>query len=102
MIRRLYMPPELGENVEVRVLDWFKAEGDSVADGDALIELETDKALIVVTAKQAGYLRRCFAGAGDWLATGQVAAWVSDTPDEPLPADRNAAVEGMVAAFEAT
>jgi pyruvate dehydrogenase E2 component (dihydrolipoamide acetyltransferase) len=102
VIRRLFIPPEMGENVEVRVLDWFRAEGDRVAEGDALVELETDKAIVVVTAKQSGYLRRCFAPAGDWLATGQVAAWVSDEPEEPLPSERNAPIEGMFATFETT
>lgn len=102
MIRRLYIPPEMGENVEVRVLLWYKAEGDPIAEGDALVELETDKAIILVTAKQAGILRRCFAPAGDWLTTGQVAAWVSDAADEPIPDDRASPIEGMAATFETT
>lgn len=102
MIRRLFIPPQMGDNVEVRVLLWYKAEGDRIADGDALVELETDKAIVLVTARQAGVLRRCFAPAGDWLATGQVAAWVSDGPDEPLPESRDAPAEGMFATFETT
>jgi pyruvate/2-oxoglutarate dehydrogenase complex dihydrolipoamide acyltransferase (E2) component len=92
----------MGEGVEIRVLLWYKAEGDPVAEGDALVELETDKAIILVTAKQSGFLRRCFAPAGDWLSTGQVAAWVSDQPDEPIPSDRSAPIEGMFATFETT
>jgi pyruvate dehydrogenase E2 component (dihydrolipoamide acetyltransferase) len=102
VIRRLLIPVEMGENVEVRVLDWFKAEGDRIADGDALVELETDKAIVLVTAKQAGVLRRQFVPAGEWLAAGQVAAWVSDEPDEPVPSARDAAAESLLASFEIT
>lgn len=102
MIRRLMIPPELGEDVEVRVLLWYKAEGDAIADGDALVELETDKAVSLVTARQAGVLRRCFAPAGDWLRAGEVAAWVSDAPEEPLPATRDASAEAMLATYETT
>lgn len=102
MIRRLLIPLQLGEDVEVRVLLWYKAEGDPIADGDALVELETDKAIILVTAKQAGTLRRCFTAAGDWLKVGQVAAWVSDEAGEPLPAERTAPAEELLATFETT
>jgi len=102
VIRRLMIPPEMGENVEVRVLLWYKAEGDLIADGDALVELETDKAIALVTAKQAGTLRRCFAPAGEWLKAGEVAAWVSDAPDEALPAARDAAAEALLASYETT
>jgi pyruvate/2-oxoglutarate dehydrogenase complex dihydrolipoamide acyltransferase (E2) component len=102
VIRRLLIPSQLGEDVEVRVLLWYKSEGDSIADGDALVELETDKAIILVTAKQAGTLRRCFAPAGEWLKVGQVAAWVSDEVGEPLPAERGVPVEDLLANFETT
>lgn len=102
MIRRLMIPPEMGEGVEVRVLLWYKAEGDTIVDGDALVELETDKAIAMVTARQAGTLRRCFAPAGEWLKAGEVAAWVSDSPEEPLPAERDAAAEALLATYETT
>ena len=102
MIRRMLIPAELGENVEVRVLLWYKAEGDPIADGDALVEFETDKAIVLVTARQSGTLRRCFAPAGEWLAAGHVAAWISDDPGEPLPPDRDAPAETILATFETT
>jgi pyruvate/2-oxoglutarate dehydrogenase complex dihydrolipoamide acyltransferase (E2) component len=102
VISRLVVPVQMGENAEVRVLSWYKAEGDSIAAGDALVELETDKAIVLVTAQGPGVLRRCFAAAGDWLVTGQVAAWISDTPAEPLPSDREASLDDVPATFEVT
>ncbi len=36
--------PELGESiVDARVARWLKKEGDAVAAGEPLVELETDK-----------------------------------------------------------
>ncbi len=102
MTRSLVIPADLGEGVEVRVLLWYKAEGERIGEGDAILEFETDKAIVVVTARQGGVLRRCFAPAGEWLGAGQVAAWVSDGADDPLPGDRGAPAEALLAAFETT
>jgi pyruvate/2-oxoglutarate dehydrogenase complex dihydrolipoamide acyltransferase (E2) component len=85
VIRKLIIPKELGE-VEVRLLDWLKAEGDAVAAGDALLEFETDKAIVVVTASEGGVVRRVLVGSGDWMKPGDVVAILSTTADEALPA----------------
>ena len=66
------------------------------------VELETDKAIVLVTSKQGGFLRTRFAEDGGWLKVGELAALVSDEAGEPLPAERSAVAEGMMAAFETT
>jgi pyruvate/2-oxoglutarate dehydrogenase complex dihydrolipoamide acyltransferase (E2) component len=71
-----------------------------VADGDVLLEFETDKAVVLVTASQPGVVRRTFVGAGDWMKPGDVVAWVSDTADEPLPDGDAALVEDLMVTFE--
>ena len=49
--------PELGESVvEARVAKWLKKPGDSVVAGDALVELETEKIDLEVSADRAGVL----------------------------------------------
>ncbi len=49
--------PELGESVvEARVAKWLKQQGDSVVAGDALVELETEKIDLEVSADRAGVL----------------------------------------------
>ena len=49
--------PELGESVvEARVARWLKNEGDQVAAGEALVELETEKIDLEVSADRAGVL----------------------------------------------
>jgi pyruvate/2-oxoglutarate dehydrogenase complex dihydrolipoamide acyltransferase (E2) component len=100
VLRKLVIPRELGESIEVRLLDWLKQESDAVADGDVLLEFETDKAVVLVTASQPGVVRRTFVGAGDWMKPGDVEAWVSDTADEPLPDGDAALVEDLMVTFE--
>ncbi len=51
--------PSLGESIsEAVLLRWLKQDGDAVAAGDALAELETDKANVDLPAPAAGVLRR--------------------------------------------
>jgi len=49
--------PPVGESiVDARVARWLKNQGDAVAVGEALVELETDKVDVEVSAPQAGVL----------------------------------------------
>ncbi|MEO5823515.1 MAG: biotin/lipoyl-containing protein, partial [Vicinamibacteraceae bacterium] len=49
--------PQLGESVvEARVARWLKREGESVAAGEPVVELETEKIDLEVGAEQAGVL----------------------------------------------
>ncbi len=49
--------PQLGETVaEGKIVKWFKAVGDTVAPGDNLCEIETDKVTIEVPAIAKGVL----------------------------------------------
>ena len=51
--------PELGESVvEATVGTWFRKEGDPVSVGETLVELETDKVNLEVSASTAGVLAR--------------------------------------------
>jgi pyruvate/2-oxoglutarate dehydrogenase complex dihydrolipoamide acyltransferase (E2) component len=102
VIRSLVIPRELGESIEVRLLDWIKAEGDSVAAGDALLEFETDKAIVMVTAAQAGFLRKCMFAAGDWMKPGDSVALLSDRADEALPEAGAGAADSMLVTFDVT
>jgi 2-oxoglutarate dehydrogenase E2 component (dihydrolipoamide succinyltransferase) len=67
--------PELGESVvEATVGEWHKQEGDSVAVGDVLVELETDKVDLEVSAETAGVLARIFHQQGADVKIGDVLA----------------------------
>lgn len=51
--------PEMGESVvDARIAKWLKHEGDAVAVGEPLVELETDKVDVEVAAPQSGVLSK--------------------------------------------
>ncbi len=58
--------PPLGESiVEATVSRWLKKEGEAVAQGDTLVELETDKITVEVPAFKAGVLAKQLRKEGD-------------------------------------
>jgi 2-oxoglutarate dehydrogenase E2 component (dihydrolipoamide succinyltransferase) len=67
--------PELGESVvEARVARWLKKEGDAVNAGDALVELETEKIDLEVSADRAGVLSSIKHAEGADVKVGEVLA----------------------------
>ena len=65
--------PEVGESiVDARVAKWLRQEGDVVAAGDPLVELETDKIDLEVGAPQSGVLSRIDRRDGDDVKVGEV------------------------------
>ena len=65
--------PPLGESiVEATVARWLKQEGDAVAAGDTLVELETDKVTVEVPALKGGVLARQTKRDGDVVAVDDV------------------------------
>ncbi len=63
--------PPLGESiVEATVSRWLKKEGDAVAAGDTLVELETDKITVEVSALESGVLASRAKQEGDVVAVG--------------------------------
>ena len=67
--------PELGESVvEARIARWLKKEGDQVALGEALVELETEKIDLEVSADRAGLLTSIKHPEGADVKVGEVLA----------------------------
>jgi 2-oxoglutarate dehydrogenase E2 component (dihydrolipoamide succinyltransferase) len=65
--------PEVGESiVDARVVKWLHKPGDQVAAGEALVELETDKVDVEVSAPQAGVLATIAHGDGADVKIGEV------------------------------
>ncbi|MGX1307137.1 2-oxoglutarate dehydrogenase E2 component (dihydrolipoamide succinyltransferase) [Amorphus suaedae] len=63
--------PSLGESVtEATIAKWFKKEGDSVAEDEPLVELETDKVSVEVPSPAAGTLGSISAKEGDTVEVG--------------------------------
>ena len=65
--------PEMGESiVDARIARWLKNEGDQVSAGEALVELETDKIDVEVSAPEGGVLQQITHAAGDDVKIGEV------------------------------
>ena len=83
--------PEMGESVtEGIVLEWHVAEGDSVNEGDTVVEVSTDKVDAEVPAPADGVITRLIAAVDDEVPVGQPLAEM-ETGDgagsgEPRPA----------------
>ena len=71
--------PRLGYDMEVGVVaSWLKAVGDSITRGDAIAEIETDKATVEMEATASGTLAEIVHDAGDEVAVGEPIAWLED------------------------
>ena len=70
--------PKLSDTMEEgTVLRWFKGDGDQVAKGEPLVEIETDKATMTVEAPNDGTLA-IIAQEGDTLDVGAPIAMIGD------------------------
>ena len=71
--------PEMGESVtSARVARWLKQEGEHVAAGEAVVELETEKVDLEVTAEHAGVLERIHHREGEDVRIGEPLGDVGD------------------------
>src|SRR5262245_35728945 len=71
--------PEVGESiVDARVARWLRKEGDVVSVGDPLVELETDKIDLEVSAPQGGVLSRITRGDGEDVKVGEVLGTIEE------------------------
>ena len=67
-----------------KILRWLKAEGASVAKGEPIMEIETDKVTVEIEAPATGTLANVTAHQGDVIPVGQTIAWVL-APGESAP-----------------
>jgi len=71
--------PQLGETVaEGKVTKWFKSAGDTVAPGDNLFEIETDKVSMEVPSTSGGVLTEIRVPAGEVALVGAIVAVIAD------------------------
>jgi 2-oxoglutarate dehydrogenase E2 component (dihydrolipoamide succinyltransferase) len=71
--------PTLGESiVEATVSRWLKKQGDPVAVGDTLVELDTDKITVEVTAMNAGVLTKVAHAEGDVVKVDDLLAEIDE------------------------
>jgi 2-oxoglutarate dehydrogenase E2 component (dihydrolipoamide succinyltransferase) len=78
--------PTLGESVsEATVAKWMKKAGDSVRKDETLVELETDKVSVEVSAPEAGVLSEIVASEGATVAIGAILGRMGGAGAQPAP-----------------
>lgn len=78
--------PKLSMTMESGSVEhWLKQEGDTVKAGELLLEVQTDKAVLEVTAEAGGVLRKIYVAEGVEVPVNTVIAAIGDV-DEPVPA----------------
>ena len=90
MAIRVVMPKLSDTMTEGVVLKWHKHEGDRVESGDAIAEIETDKAVMDLEAFGSGTLRKVFVPEQSTVPAGQLIAIIA-APDEEIGALLNEA-----------
>lgn len=112
MISEVVMPQMGADMTEGTMVRWLKHEGDPVARGEIIAEIETDKANVEIEAFEGGIFRKALAAEGDVVAVGGligiIAAAEDDisryengaaaTPSPPSPPKTNDAVVGAALA----
>jgi pyruvate dehydrogenase E2 component (dihydrolipoamide acetyltransferase) len=84
--------PMLGMNQDTgKVLKWLRAEGDLVAKGDPILEVETDKVTVEIEAPAAGTLSGISAAEGEDVPVGRAIAVVLAEGESPSANDLAAA-----------
>src|SRR5579863_3967280 len=95
----------MGESVSEGIVSrWLKAVGDTVDEGEALVEVTTDKVDVEVPAPATGQLAQIVAAEGETVAVGAVLGLIAPgavakkveapaSPPEPIAATGDAAPE---------
>jgi len=79
--------PQMGYDMkEGKVVRWLKKEGEDVARGEVIAEIETDKAIVDFEAYTGGVLGKIVADEGVAIAVGGLIAVIT-APGEAVPAD---------------
>ena len=79
MEHKVELPP-MGEDApdEAEVSFWYVEEGETLQEGQDLVELVTDKAAFTVPAPAAGKLKSILTREGDKVKVGQLMAVIED------------------------
>jgi pyruvate dehydrogenase E2 component (dihydrolipoamide acetyltransferase) len=81
---------------EGRLVEWKKQEGDAVAVGDVLAEVETDKAVMELVARAGGTLLKQVVQAGATVPVSELVAVIGE-PGEKVEAPSGAQGDGQAA-----
>ncbi len=84
-----------------KLISWLKKEGETVAKGEPLLEIETDKAVMEVESPGDGVLAGIKVEAGAEVQVGRTIAWIV-RPGEAVPTDEAPVESGRKSTAAAT
>ena len=82
MITKVHMEALSPTMEEGQIVRWLKSQGDDVANGDILAEIETDKATMELVARGDGVLRIVMLPEGGTAPVGEVIAVIADADED--------------------
>lgn len=97
MATLIRMPEVAANTTSAVIVSWTKNEGDLVAVGDCLAEIETEKAVIEFAADQAGVLGKILGVAGKDIDVGSPIAVLYAPGEKDVDIDALLAQEGLAA-----
>ena len=78
--------PQIGQDSPSgRIVQWCKHEGDTVASGEVLLMVESEKAVFEVTAEQAGVLLKILHPVDAEVPILEPVGWVGAPGETPPP-----------------
>jgi pyruvate dehydrogenase E2 component (dihydrolipoamide acetyltransferase) len=83
-VQRIDMPSVGQTTDELAIVEWLKKEGDTVALGEPLFSVQTDKAQVEVESIAAGTLLKVLRDAGETVRSGSPVAYIG-APGEAVP-----------------
>jgi pyruvate dehydrogenase E2 component (dihydrolipoamide acetyltransferase) len=95
--------PDIGEGVhEATILEWKRAVGDSVEEGDVLAVVETDKVVAEIPSPRSGVIRKLGAKPEQTIQVGEILARIEISGGEKGTPTESASVVGTVESSSAT
>jgi len=82
MVTKVHMEALSPTMEEGQLVRWLKAEGDQIASGDVLAEIETDKATMELVARGDGLLRKILLAEGGTAPIGEVIGVIAAADDD--------------------
>ena len=72
MIKSVFKLPDLGEGLpDAEIVEWHVGEGDKVEKDQALVSVETAKAIVEVPSPHEGTITKCYGAPGDVMKVGE-------------------------------
>jgi 2-oxoglutarate dehydrogenase E2 component (dihydrolipoamide succinyltransferase) len=87
--------PELAESIlEGTISSWLKKPGEKIEKGEYILELETDKVNVEITAEHSGVLKEILKNEGDTVEVGEVIGIIDESGEGVEQASENPVQEG--------